>query len=187
MNLLIRAASAVAGLRGTSMMIAVVAVVSFGAGTYAGGKAFSVVSDAKQTNALKQSLSEEKIKLRELADRSRKREARATDSLSKMTLQLDSIRNETVTQKTEVIRYVKVNKDCNISNGAVRVLNEARTGNSGLPRATELSTEVERSASAIGQRDEIEAHVECGNEYRKLAARHDALVNWVSIPEEKDD
>jgi len=81
----------------------------------------------------------------------------------------------------EIIKYVKVNADCNLTVGAVGLLNNARSGsipNSGVSDTTGTVDAEKWSASSIGQIAEIKAHLFCVSEYNKLSSRHNALIDW---------
>ena len=79
----------------------------------------------------------------------------------------------------EVIKYVKDNSACNLTAGAVGLLNHARD-RSKLRKATEITDAEKRTPSTITQRAEIESHLECVTRYEQLSASHDALIDWLN-------
>lgn len=104
----------------------------------------------------------------------------ASESLSELSQRYDRINETRLTSVREVVKYVKKNNDCDISRGAIGLLNEARDSASGVSKAAQLSDEEKQSSSTITQRAEIEAHIQCVAEYNKVIAKDNALIDWLS-------
>lgn len=95
---------------------------------------------------------------------------------------VDHIRSQTANIPVEIVKYVKVNSDCNVPVGVVRLLNIARTGGDAgvrIPNASGDPDEAGRAASTVTQQREYSAHSECAVAYRELSERHSALTKWI--------
>jgi hypothetical protein len=80
----------------------------------------------------------------------------------------------------EVVKYVPSNPACNLSVGAVRLLNDARVlshPEADRRPAEPLSDAASRAPSDVGQPEEVAAHADCASRYAELAARHNALIS----------
>lgn len=92
----------------------------------------------------------------------------------------EQIRTEIKYITKEVVKYVPVTQDapeCRLSVGAVGLLNAARTGTNFQP-STYLDAQV-KAASDVGLLELSVADIELAEQYRQLAADHDALVEYV--------
>lgn len=92
----------------------------------------------------------------------------------------EQIRTEIKYITKEVVKYVPVTQDasdCQLSVGAVGLLNAARTGTDFQPSAY-LDAQI-KAASGIGLLELSVADIELAEQYRQLAADHDALVEYV--------
>lgn len=80
------------------------------------------------------------------------------------------------------LQNVKSNSACSTPAGVVSLLNVARTGNPAgvsLPGASKLTYEKAGAPASITQRDEYQAHADCGIKYRKIAERYSSLIRWI--------
>lgn len=86
----------------------------------------------------------------------------------------------------EIVKYVPQESDsCNYSIGAVGLLNYARqpnvsSWNPTMPDASRGSNESLHSPSNHSRIDEMEAHLQCVDQYNKLAVTSDALIDWIN-------
>jgi len=105
----------------------------------------------------------------------------ASETVTRLSKQYENINKKKLTATKEIVKYVKTNDNCNVSRGAVRLLNNARRFDSEttLPETTSNADEKGRAASSVTQRDEIEAHINCATQYSKLAARNNALIDYI--------
>lgn len=78
----------------------------------------------------------------------------------------------------EALKNASNNAGCIFTRGDVSLLNHARTG---LPDAAAGADAEGRAPAAYSQREEIAAHTNCGTRYRDLAAKHDALIDWLVL------
>lgn len=81
-------------------------------------------------------------------------------------------------QLEEAIKHASDNAGCVFTRGDISLLNHARTG---LPDAATGADAEGRAPAAYSQREEIAIHADCGTRYRDLAARHDALIDWLAL------
>ena len=65
--------------------------------------------------------------------------------------------------------------------GVVGLLNDARNGRpgAGVSDSPSAPDGTFREPSVVTYGDEVEHHIECGNAYRRLKAKHDGLVDWL--------
>jgi len=77
-------------------------------------------------------------------------------------------------QIQEVIKYVKQNPDCDLTRGAVSLLNSSW----GVPEPTPLSTGEEQTISTITQPAEISHNANNAVQCRAELARCDAVRDW---------
>ena len=92
----------------------------------------------------------------------------------------DQIRTEIKYITKEVVKYVPATQDasdCQLSVGAVGLLNAARTGTN-FQSSAYLDAQI-KAASGIGLLELSVADIEIAEQYRQLAADHDALVEYV--------
>lgn len=82
------------------------------------------------------------------------------------------------TQLEEALKHASDNAGCIFTRGDVSLLNRALTG---LPDAAGFTAPESRTPAALTQREEITAHADCGTRYRTLAARHNALIDWLEL------
>lgn len=155
----------------------VVAALAIGGALYVDHKFDEAARAGQLEDALKE---QEKAVARAIAQ---ERAMRAIDDevVSGYIQELEDIRANPQVLEKEVVKYVRVpenGRDCNLTVGAVGLLNRERTG---VPDpATARLTDAEKQApSAVDQRQEVRAHAQCGRHYREMAAQHDALVEWI--------
>ena len=96
-------------------------------------------------------------------------------ALSNLQVKTLNIQRDKIFVKQEVIKYVKDNSQCDLSRGAVSLLNLAR----GVPETPVLTDAEKQTASTITKSAEVQYHADCATEYRQLAAEHDALVDFI--------
>lgn len=92
----------------------------------------------------------------------------------------EKVRTEIKYVTKEIVKYVPVTQDvsdCQLSVGAVGLLNGARTGANFQPSA--YSDAQVKADSGLGLRELSVADIELAEQYRQLAADHDALVEYV--------
>lgn len=92
----------------------------------------------------------------------------------------DQVRTEIKYITKEIVKYVPATEttpDCSLTLGAVGLLNAARTG-SGLQPSIGFDAQGQTS-TAIGLRELSMADIKLAEQYRELAADHDALVEYV--------
>jgi len=86
----------------------------------------------------------------------------------------------------EIVKYVPDESTgaCNYTIGAVGLLNVARQPFNGsvasVYETTDQPNPALQATSAHTQRSEIEWHAQCAGQYNELAAKHDALVDWLN-------
>ncbi len=84
----------------------------------------------------------------------------------------------------EVPRYVTVSQaadsDCNLTVGAVRLLNCARTGSAECVAATGVTDAESRAPSVVTGQALIQSDAEVALRYNDLAVRHDALIDFLN-------
>ena len=131
-------------------------------------RASAVASVTREYNARIEKLKEEHL------DQIRIRDERVSSLMGK----LEAIYREVKTLNKEVAKYVPLNPSCDLSVGAVGVLNAAR-GAPRLPDAPERTDAESRAPSTLTQQAEVTAHVDCAVRYRELAARHNELLLWI--------
>src|SRR3990167_5021548 len=96
-------------------------------------------------------------------------------ALSNLQVKTLNIQRDKIFVKQEVIKYVKDNSQCDLSRGAVSLLNSAR----GVPETPVLTDAEKQTTSTITESAEIQYHADCATDYRQLAAEHDALVDFI--------
>lgn len=92
----------------------------------------------------------------------------------------ERVRTEIKYITKEIVKYVPTTQgvsDCQLSFGAVGLLNGARTGANFQPSA--YSDAQVKADSGLGLRELSVADIELAEQYRQLAADHDALVEYV--------
>jgi len=96
---------------------------------------------------------------------------RNIESVHKIKLKIaeDNVRIE------KVIEYVEDNRKCDLTAGAVRLLDNSRTG---LPDTAAIVNEELQQPAAITQRQQIESCARDGIQYRELKADYDGLRQW---------
>ena len=96
------------------------------------------------------------------------------DSLTASLFELESQR-QTQYQivRQEVPVYVQDNRDCDLTRGAVGLLNRAAMPNAEHPA---LSETAKQAPSTVTQRAATEHCIGWAEQYNELAARHDALI-----------
>ena len=118
--------------------------------------------------------------LRQQHEALRARDDRAIQSAEARARQAENSLNQL---RKEIATYVPSDEagcSCNLTRGAVGLLNDARRAAAGEVSSTAgLSDGEKQAASTVTQRAEIEAHVECAVEYERLRGRHDALIDWL--------
>lgn len=140
-------------------------VVGFGAGFYTKGEfgkadqLDTVVAQNAETSKAIEDSAKAEVKLEEKRER---------------------VRTEIKYVTKEIVKYVPVTQDvsgCQLSVGAVGLLNGARTGANFQP-STYSDAQV-KADSGLGLRELSVADIELAEQYRQLAADHDALVEYV--------
>jgi len=96
-------------------------------------------------------------------------------ALSDLQVKTLNIQRDKIFVKQEVIKYVKDNSQCDLSRGAVGLLNNAR----GVPETPILTDAEKQTPSTITKSAEVQYHADCATDYRQLAAEHDALVDFI--------
>ena len=92
----------------------------------------------------------------------------------------ERVRTEIKYITKEIVKYVPATQgvsDCQLSVGAVGLLNSARTGSDFQPSA--YSDAQVQAHSGVGMLELSVADIELAEQYRQLAADHDALVEYV--------
>lgn len=138
--------------------------IALAAGIFIGGWAVKEFYQAGRIKALEKSV--------ELEKQARNASEKA---LSDLQMEMLTIERDKIIVPQEVIRYVKVNPDCDLSRGAVSLLNRSR----GVPETPALSDGEKQAPSTITQPAEVQHHSECAIQYRELAAKHDALIEFI--------
>lgn len=140
-------------------------VVGFGAGFYTKGefdkadRLDTVVAQNAETSKAIEDTAKAEVKLEEAREK---------------------VRTEIKYVTKEIVKYVPVTQsasDCQLSVGAVGLLNSARTGANFQPSA--YSDAQSKAHSGVGLRELSVADIELAEQYRQLAADHDALVEYV--------
>ena len=140
-------------------------VVGFGAGFYTKGEfdkadqLDTVVAQNAETDKAIEDSAKAEVKLEEKRER---------------------VRTEIKYITKEIVKYVPVTQsasDCQLSVGAVGLLNGARTGSDFQPSA--YGDAQVKADSGLGLRELSVADIELAEQYRQLAADHDALVEYV--------
>ena len=105
------------------------------------------------------------------------RQAREASEKALSNLQTETlhIQRDKIFVKQEVVKYVKDNSQCDLSRGAVSLLNLAR----GVPETPVLTDAEKQTISTVTKSAEIQYHADCATDYRQLAAEHDALVDFI--------
>lgn len=157
---------------------AAVFLAIFGAGFYTKG----VIVDAQMTKRLTQEAGQHEAQIKAERVEFKRQMVKGDEIISELNGKLDTVRKSHVSTTKEVIKYVKKSDSCDLARGAVGMLNDARgAGERGdMQKAAELSAEEKHASSSITQRKEIEAHIGCAIEYRALAAKNDALIDFVN-------
>jgi len=168
------------GAGGGYMRIGLAAVVAI-ALTVGVFKVNKIASRANLSYTLESELETSIAEVKQIKLYSERREQKLIEASESLTCDISKIKERKVIQIKEVIRYVKDDSNCNLSVGAVGMLNSAIEG--GMQEATELSIAERYTTSDINQRAEVKAHLACINQYSELLARHDALIDWVSEDE----
>ena len=96
-------------------------------------------------------------------------------ALSNLQVKTLNIQRDKIFVKQEVIKYVKDNSQCDLSRGAVSLLNSSR----GVPETPVLTDAEKQTISTVTKSAEIQYHADCATDYRQLAAEHDALVDFI--------
>lgn len=140
-------------------------VVGFGAGFYTKGefdkadRLDTVVAQNAETSKAIEDTAKAEVKLEEAREK---------------------VRTEIKYVTKEIVKYVPVTQsasDCQLSVGAVGLLNSARTGTNFQPSV--YSDAQSKAHSGVGLRELSVADIELAEQYRQLAADHDALVEYV--------
>lgn len=175
----IKALSAI--LRARTLIVLFTA--TFALGSCSGALIVKKYNDAQKTQQIQLELraKDKAIEvLRHRYEQQRKTDAEIIDRLRNREAEIREV--EKIVTK-EVIKYVPVDESgsCNLTRGAVGMLNAARAGRGSaeLPGAPKLSYGEAAEPSSITQRAEVEAHAQCGVRYNELAARHNALIDWL--------
>ena len=82
----------------------------------------------------------------------------------------------------EVIKYVSNDSSCNLTVGAVGLLNDARraaAGGDAVSGTAGFTDEESQAASTTTQQDSVTAHKACAIEYERLRNQHNALISWL--------
>lgn len=101
---------------------------------------------------------------------------------------VEAARNPTVDNRESQLGAYQAKTQCpsplvdHVPVGVVGLLNKARIGGSdpGVPVASGPPDAESRQSSTVTYGVEIEYHLECGEQYRALKARHDGLVDWIA-------
>lgn len=166
-------------------LIAVALAAAFLAGWYVA----DTFAEAEKAEALAELVDDQKRATRQVIDQQkalRALDAELTDNLM-VELAKNSEREKIVVK--EVIKYVPEDPAgrCNLSRGAVGLLNNARgySDTGGVPTAPELSAEESAAQSSLDQRAEVSAHADCALRYEELRLRHNALIDWIERRQEQ--
>lgn len=88
-------------------------------------------------------------------------------------------------QKPKIIKeiqYVESKPECDVPVGVISVLNIARTGGDAGVQISNPAKDPDgkiRPTPPVTQRDEYEAHAECGFRYQELSEKHNRLIDWI--------
>ena len=97
-------------------------------------------------------------------------------ALSNLQVKILNIQRDKIFVKQEVIKYVKDSSQCDLSRGAVGLLNLAR----GVPETPVLTDAEKQTPSTITKSAEVQYHADCATDYRQLAAEHDGLIDFIN-------
>ena len=83
---------------------------------------------------------------------------------------------------TEIIKYVEVPGKCDLSGGAVRLLNNLIDSGDGVQGVQAPANADEESAKAapVSQFDQTTHHGQCIKRYNELMAEHNNLIDWIN-------
>jgi hypothetical protein len=100
-------------------------------------------------------------------------------------LAVESQRQQIQTVERTIIKeipvYVEAEGDsgCNLTRGAVGLLNLARSAPGSEVRSASLADEEGRATSTVTQRAEVEAHADCATRYNRLMIEHNGLIKHI--------
>lgn len=156
-----------------------IALIAFGAGSGSTLYIKSKFDAAARAKAAEHALEEQREAVRLAIEQMEELRALDNEILSAAVEKERVIETRYRTIVKEKIVYVPENPVCDLTRGAVGLLNDIRAGQGGLPQASGLSDEESRAPSTITQRAEVEAHADCARRYNTLAIQHNALIDWI--------
>lgn len=92
--------------------------------------------------------------------------------------------------KAQVSRYVADNRRCDLSRGAVGLLNDAASGTAAPPASSAIPAGSDPAASGpsgVSERDLVADGLEVRKRYNQVAAQCNALIGWVNDNVVKQD
>lgn len=158
-------------------------LMAFLVGGFVGWKVTSTIEKAASVNALMDAIKDRDESIARIESHYERLLDLNNASYQQLEAKLAKLRQSERTIIKEVPVYVQSNPDCDLTVGAVGLLNSARAGVSGggAPEAGAAGTpDAEKlSPSIVTQRAEVEAHADCAIRYNELAEKHDALIEWI--------
>jgi len=162
--------------------IIIIVLVALASGFASGWYVSGVFHKAKAAERLQTEIDNISAQYKGSLQNARKELQVASETVFRLSKQYENINKIKVKAEGEVIRYVQINNECDITRGAVRLLNQARGSGDkqAMLHATGIVDGQEHTSSTVTQRAEIEAHIECATQYGKLAAKNDALIDFIT-------
>ena len=153
------------GLVGKFKIYLIVAGIAFSAGAWTVYKLYDYASMQAEIKGYQKAI--------ELKDKAHEA---AVTVLTEHHNDLMKIEKDKINVPTEVIKYVKVNPECNLTIGAALMLNRSRTG---VSTAATFTDGEKQATSTITQGEEVNYHAKCGIQYRELASQLDRLIDFI--------
>lgn len=168
------------GRLASSPTLAIAAIAAFLImGGIGGGWISSKIGDLKRASAVASVTREYNAKVEELKHEHLRQIEIRDERVASLLTKLEGIYREVKTLNQEVNKHVPNNPACDLTVGAVGLLNSARGHKAGLPDAAPGADEKSGAPSTITQQAEVTHHIDCSVRYRELAARHNELVLWI--------
>lgn len=139
----------------------------------------SKIGDLKRASAVASVTREFNSKIEGMKDEYTRQIEIRDERVSALLTQLEGIYREVKTLNQEVSKHVPNDPACDLTVGAVGLLNTARGHGAGVPAAPNGNDEESRAPSVVTQQAEVTHHIDCAVRYRELAARHNQLLLWI--------